>query len=71
MSFLMKFSSFLLIVIIDFESVMSEERYPDKFDHIDVESILNNGEERNRWIECFLDEKPCHEDAAEFFKGIE
>ncbi|XP_058799873.1 uncharacterized protein LOC131669181 [Phymastichus coffea] len=45
-----------------------EERYPDKYDHLDVDAILENDRLRNQYYKCFLDTAPCVTADAIFFK---
>lgn len=48
-----------------------EEIYSDKYDYVDVDSILNNDRIRNQYYECFMDLAPCLTPDAKFFKGME
>lgn len=48
-----------------------EERrlYSSEFDHLDVDAILADDAERDRYYGCLMDTGPCHSAAAVFFKG--
>lgn len=47
----------------------ADEKYSGQFDDLDVEAILKNDEERDRYYACFMDTGPCHTEAAVFFKS--
>ena len=47
-----------------------EEKYSDKYDHLDVDELLKNDRLRNQYYNCFIDAGPCVTPDAIFFKGI-
>nr|QNL15631.1 chemosensory protein [Procecidochares utilis] len=46
----------------------AEEIYSDKYDYVDVVSILSNDRIRTQYYECFMDLAPCLTPDAKFFK---
>jgi hypothetical protein len=40
-------------------------RYTDKYDHVDVDSILRNERILNSYIKCMLDQGPCTAEGRE------
>ncbi|XP_001601446.1 ejaculatory bulb-specific protein 3 [Nasonia vitripennis] len=50
-------------------STASDQKYSGQYDDLDVEAILKNDEERERYYACFMDTGPCHTEAAVFFKS--
>lgn len=45
-----------------------EQLYSDKYDYIDVDSILSNVRIRNQYYNCYLGTEPCLTPDAKFFK---
>lgn len=60
----------LCSVIVTAAKVDTEEKYSDKYDHINVDEILKNEQLRSIYYKCFLDTGPCKTADARFFKGI-
>ncbi|XP_011160224.1 putative odorant-binding protein A10 [Solenopsis invicta] len=50
--------------------VAQEDLYSDKFDGIDVKSIITNNRLRNEYYDCFMGISPCVTADAKFFKDI-
>jgi hypothetical protein len=48
---------------------MANERYPSKYDDIDIDEILANPRLRNQYIGCLVNTSPCVTEAARFVKG--
>ncbi|XP_054016456.1 ejaculatory bulb-specific protein 3-like [Hylaeus anthracinus] len=46
----------------------AEELYPDKYDDIDINNLLNNDRLREQYYNCFVDKGPCITSGATFFK---
>ncbi|XP_016843424.1 uncharacterized protein LOC100113667 [Nasonia vitripennis] len=46
----------------------AEEVYSDKYDYVDVVSILANDRIRTQYYDCFMDFAPCFTPDAKFFK---
>lgn len=46
-----------------------EEKYSSKYDHIDVDAVLNNSRLRNQYVKCLLNISPCNTGASLFLKG--
>nr|QJT73562.1 chemosensory protein 3 [Encarsia formosa] len=44
--------------------------YSSEFDNLDVEAILNDDAERDKYYACLMDTGPCHSEAAVFFKDL-
>ncbi|XP_020297121.1 ejaculatory bulb-specific protein 3-like [Pseudomyrmex gracilis] len=47
-----------------------EEKYTDKYDHIDVISILSNEKLRLQYYKCFMEIGPCRTADAKFLKEV-
>ncbi|KAH0953280.1 Csp9 [Eciton burchellii] len=47
---------------------MANERYPSKYDDIDIDEILANPRLRNQYIGCLVNTSPCVTEAARFVK---
>jgi hypothetical protein len=46
-----------------------DKKYSDTYDDLDVDMILKDDAERDRYYACFMDTGPCHTEAALFFKS--
>ncbi|KAJ8670412.1 hypothetical protein QAD02_001671 [Eretmocerus hayati] len=57
------------LVLVLFGAAIAQEKYLDKYDFKDVEIILNNEEEREKYYNCFMDTGPCPNEGAEYFKS--
>ncbi|XP_012522579.2 ejaculatory bulb-specific protein 3 [Monomorium pharaonis] len=58
------------VISITLMYVVAQELYSDKYDDIDVMSILENEQIFNKIYGCFMDTFPCETEAGKFFKGI-
>ncbi|XP_029166628.1 ejaculatory bulb-specific protein 3-like [Nylanderia fulva] len=58
-----------LICIIE-RGKAQEEKYEDKYDDVDVPSILANDRLREQYYKCFMAEGPCVTADAKFFSKI-
>lgn len=47
----------------------ADEKYSNKYDHIDIKAILDNPRSRNQYLGCIMDTSPCITGAARFLKG--
>lgn len=64
----MKVSLLLLALLVI--SVVSAGTYPNKYDDIDVERILQNGRVLTNYIKCLMDEGPCTNEGRELKKTL-
>lgn len=55
-----------LVVIV----CVTADKYPSKYDDIDVDRILQNGRVLNNYIKCMLDEGPCTNEGRELKKTL-
>ncbi|XP_076751809.1 chemosensory protein 6 [Xylocopa sonorina] len=64
----MKFSLllFALVAIV----CVTAEKYPTKYDDVDIERILQNGRVLTNYIKCMLDEGPCTNEGRELKKTL-
>ncbi|XP_063983022.1 ejaculatory bulb-specific protein 3-like [Diachasmimorpha longicaudata] len=58
----------VIIVLVFLSAVIAEEKYGDKYDHIDVDGILENDRQRETYYQCFAGTGPCKTAAARFFR---
>jgi len=65
-----RLSYIVTIISIALMCILAEELYSDRYDDIDVASILQNNKLRNRYYNCFMETSPCVTADAKFFKGI-
>ncbi|KZC04256.1 PREDICTED: ejaculatory bulb-specific protein 3-like [Dufourea novaeangliae] len=65
----MKVSLLLLVALIAIASVTAN-KYPSKYDDVDVERILQNGRVLTNYIKCMLDEGPCTNEGRELKKTL-
>ena len=65
-----QFSYIVTIISIALLYVSAEELYSDRYDHIDVENILQNDKLRDQYYNCFMETVQCITADAKFFKGI-
>ncbi|KAG5343638.1 PEB3 protein, partial [Acromyrmex heyeri] len=65
-----RFSYFVTIISIALLCVSAEEFFSDRYDQIDVESILQNDKLREQYYNCFMEIAPCVTADAKFFKEI-
>lgn len=47
----------------------AEEFYSDKYDDIDIVTLLENDRMREQYYNCFMNTGPCVTADAKFFKG--
>ncbi|XP_054003637.1 ejaculatory bulb-specific protein 3-like [Hylaeus anthracinus] len=48
----------------------AQDRYSDRYDNIDILSILGNEQQRNEYYNCLMGMGPCVTEAQNYFKGI-
>jgi len=65
-----RLSYIVTIVSIALMCILAEELYSDKYDHMDVSSILQNDKLRDQYYNCFMGTSPCTTADAKFLKGI-
>ncbi|XP_076245298.1 chemosensory protein 6 [Calliopsis andreniformis] len=49
---------------------VAAEKYPSKYDDVDVDRILQNGRVLTNYIKCMLDEGPCTNEGRELKKTL-
>ncbi|EFN81741.1 Ejaculatory bulb-specific protein 3 [Harpegnathos saltator] len=59
-----------LVIIFGLMCIYAEELYSDKYDDIDVISILKNDRLRNQHRKCYLGVAPCTTADMRFYKDI-
>lgn len=59
-----------MIISVVLTCVLAEELYSDRFDHIDIQSLLQDDKTRDEYYNCFMKLEPCMTEAAQYFKGI-
>lgn len=62
--------SYIVIIGIALMCVLAEELYSDRFDNVDVSSILQNDKLREEYYNCYMEKDPCLTEDAKFFQGI-
>lgn len=53
------------VVVITIAASNAAEKYTNKFDNVDVDSILNNDRILNNYIKCLLEKGPCTQEGRE------
>lgn len=51
-------------------AVQAAEKYPTKYDDVDVDRILQNGRVLTNYIKCVMDEGPCTNEGRELKKTL-
>ncbi|XP_011502677.1 PREDICTED: ejaculatory bulb-specific protein 3-like [Ceratosolen solmsi marchali] len=69
MRFLVFAVAALLVVMSTIDAADEDKKYSDAYDDLDVDVILKDDAERDRYYACFMDTGPCHTAAAHFFKN--
>ncbi|XP_018301432.1 ejaculatory bulb-specific protein 3-like [Mycetomoellerius zeteki] len=67
---MIQFSHIVTIINIALMCVLAEELYSDRYDNIDVMSILQNDRLRDQYYNCFMETTPCVTADAKFFKEV-
>ncbi|XP_011160228.1 ejaculatory bulb-specific protein 3 [Solenopsis invicta] len=65
-----RLSCIVTVIGIALMCVAAQDLYSDKFDHIDVASIVTNDKLRNEYYSCIMDTSPCKTADAKFLKEI-
>ncbi|XP_076631043.1 chemosensory protein 6 [Colletes latitarsis] len=63
-------TAFLLLFILVGIASVTAEKYPSKYDDVDVDRILQNGRVLTNYIKCLLDEGPCTNEGRELKKTL-
>ncbi|XP_043256331.1 ejaculatory bulb-specific protein 3-like [Colletes gigas] len=63
-------TAFLLLFIFVGIASVTAEKYPSKYDDVDVDRILQNGRVLANYIKCLLDEGPCTNEGRELKKTL-
>ncbi|EZA60473.1 ObirCsp6 [Ooceraea biroi] len=61
---------FLILLTSLIALALAAERYPVKYDDVDVERILQNNRVLTNYIRCMLDEGPCTAEGRELRKTL-
>ncbi|EGI64541.1 Putative odorant-binding protein A10 [Acromyrmex echinatior] len=67
---MVQLSYVVTIISITLLCVLAEELYSDKYDNIDLTSILQNDKLRIEYFNCYLQKELCLTEDAKFFRGI-
>jgi len=56
---------FLITLALLITLVTAAEKYPEKYDNVDVDMILGNNRVLSNYIRCMMDEGPCTAEGRE------
>lgn len=48
----------------------ADQKYSDRYDHIDIDAVLANSRMRNQYIHCLFGTSPCRTGSERFLKDI-
>ena len=60
----------LLLLALAVIASVTADKYPSKYDDVDVDRILQNGRVLSNYIKCMLDEGPCTNEGRELKKTL-
>ncbi|EFN75779.1 ejaculatory bulb-specific protein 3 [Harpegnathos saltator] len=62
---------FLLVSLVSLIALaVAAEKYPEKYDNVDVDRILQNNRVLTNYIRCLMDEGPCTAEGRELRKTL-
>ncbi|KAI8126990.1 ejaculatory bulb-specific protein 3 [Lucilia cuprina] len=64
----MKTTFACLLVVVCFALVAAQKQYTNKFDNVDVDSVLGNNRILTNYIKCLMDKGPCTPEGRELKK---
>ncbi|XP_011872329.1 PREDICTED: ejaculatory bulb-specific protein 3-like [Vollenhovia emeryi] len=62
--------SYIVIIGVALACALAEELYSDRYDDVDVSSILQNDKKRAEYYGCLMDTSPCITGDAKFLKEV-
>lgn len=59
----------LIVTLMILIAHANDEKYSNKYDHIDVDAVLTNFRLRTQYVRCLINTSPCNMGSSRFLKG--